>query len=501
MSRISVVSAARAYSAAEVREFDRVAIEAHGIPGIVLMKRAGAALWRYVRERFGPRSLVIACGKGNNAGDGYVVARLAADAGVRVRVVELADPPPDSANDAGAEARRWAHAGSATFETLADASLDGDVIIDALLGTGLSGSVRPRYAEAIERINASGVPVVAADLPSGLSADTGAVLGQAIRADATVSFIALKRGLFTGAGPEFAGEVVLDDLEVPEGVVDPAGGVALLRLGHSVAVPRRRRRDAHKNRFGHVLIIGGDTGMGGAAILAAEAALRTGAGLVSVATRAAHVAPLLARCPSAMVRPVEAAEDLGPLLERAGAVVVGPGIGRAAWGRGLLEAALAWRGPRVIDADALNLLPELDARLDAATLITPHPGEAARLLGVSNAAVQADRFAASANLVERLGAQVILKGAGTLVSGPAEETGIVLHGNPGMATAGMGDVLSGVCGALAAQYPDAHRAACVAACLHSAAADLVAAEHGEIGLNAHDVPAAVRRVVNGATPP
>ena len=518
MSRVSIDQVSRCYSAGEVREFDRVAIDERGVAGIVLMKRAGAALWRELQARYRPQRLDVFCGKGNNAGDGYVVARLAADAGVRTRVVEVGDSPP-STGDAG-RARAWAQAGAVQFERFGAATaVRADAVVDALLGTGLNGDVRAPYADAIERINAArretGVPVVAADLPSGLAADTGAPLGIAVVADVTVTFIALKRGLLTGAGVRLAGELILDDLDVPGGVVEASAGVELLRLGHSVDLPPVRPRDAHKNRFGHLLIVGGDAGMGGAVLLAAEAALRCGAGLVSVATRAAHVAPLLARCPSAMVRAIDSRRELGPMTERADAVVIGPGLGTEAWGEQMLDAVLACGLPVLLDADALTLIARDPARLEAhraARIITPHPGEAARLLGIANSEVGQDRFAAARRLAEGCRASVVLKGAGSLVTsvvGGVPRYGIVCHGNPGMATAGMGDVLSGTTGALLAQAAaagdpagdpaaalDTHRVAALAACVHAAAGDRAAAA-GEIGLNAHDLPPLLRTVLNG----
>jgi len=256
-----------------------------------------------------------------------------------------------------------------------------------------------------------------------------------------------------------------------------------------------RRRDAHKGDHGHVLCIGGESGAGGAVVLCAQAALRCGAGLVSVATRAAHVPALLARQPEAMAHAVEAAPALAPLLARADVVAVGPGLGQGAWGRAMLEAALGCGKPLVLDADALNLLAASPRALPADAVLTPHPGEAARLLGSDVAAVQSDREGAARVLAERLGAVVVLKGAGSLVAAPAREPRLVRAGNPGMATGGMGDVLTGVVAALRAQGLDAFDAASCGALLHAHAGDL-AARDGERGLLPTDLLPWLRRCAN-----
>lgn len=487
----------RLYSAAETRELDRRAIEEQGIPGIVLMRRAGAAAFAVLCRRWPQvRSITVFCGRGNNAGDGYVIAGLARSRGFEVQVLQVTDAA-DLSGDAG-RARDWAAGEGVVSEPFGAAcALRGDVLVDALLGTGIKGEVRPEFAAAVTAINDAGRPVLAVDLPSGLDADSGTVLGCAVRATATATFIGVKRGLLTGDGPDQAGELEFADLDLPDAVFDGPGapaGLALLTLGDGDLVLEPRARAAHKGRFGHVLVVGGDTGMGGAVAMAAEAALRTGAGLVSAATRSAHIPAILARTPEVMVRGVEQRGEVLPLLERASVMVLGPGLGTAPWGEQLFDAVLEARRPLVLDADGLNLLAARPERRGD-WVLTPHPGEAARLLGCTHGAVNGDRFGAARELQERYGGVVVLKGCGSIVAGPE---GLMLspYGNPGMATGGMGDVLSGVIGALLGQGLAPQRATALGVCLHGAAGDAAAAA-GSLGLAASDLAPHLRRLLDG----
>jgi NAD(P)H-hydrate epimerase len=480
----------RLYSGAETRRLDRIVIDEHGIAGIVLMKNAGRAAFDALTASWpGADELTIVCGKGNNAGDGYIVAGLAANQGLAVQLLQLG-PAAQLEGDAGL-ARDWALAQGVTV-TEVDAQtpeleLRGQVIVDALLGTGLAGPVRPGFALAIETLNADSRPVLAIDVPSGVCADTGRILGVAVEADVTVTFIGAKQGLFTGRAVDVRGRVIYADLEVPTSVMARERGVDVFDWPALRAAFGRRANSAYKNRFGHVLVLGGDLGMGGAVALAGEAALRCGAGLVSVVTREQHVGPLLARCPELMVLGAQHTAGVTDRLAMADVIAVGPGLGREAWGRELLDRALSMDKPCVVDADGLNLLAERDGALPSGSAITPHPGEAARLLGVSNDDVQADRFATVKRLAERYRTTALLKGAGTLVVAEnSDACGICLLGNPAMATAGMGDVLTGVVAGLAARMPAA-AAVPAAVCLHSAAADRVVAEQGERGLLASDI--------------
>lgn len=482
------------YTADQVRELDRRAIQGHGIPGYTLMQRAGAAALE-VLGRMWPRGRVLAvvCGPGNNGGDGYVLARLARAAGWEVRLAAVTDPGALQ-GDAARAWGDWRAAGGGVVSL--DAALEGcDVIVDALLGTGLGRPVEGAMAEAILRINAVGVPVLSLDIPSGLGADTGAVLGRAVRARATVTFIGLKLGLFTGEGREHGGEVHFDALAVPAAVY--AGMIPAAARADAAVLGRlpRRRRSAHKGDFGHVLVVGGAPGMPGAVRMAAEAAARVGAGLVSVATHAGHAAFIPLARPEVMAHGVTAPDDLDPLLERATVVAVGPGLGQGDWGRALLQRVLAWEGPRVLDADALNLLAGAPQRRGD-WVLTPHPGEAARLLGCTTARVQADRPAAAAALQARYGGVCVLKGSGTLVHDGRGLT-VCTGGNPGMASGGMGDVLTGVLAGGMAQGLAATpgETAVLGVCAHARAADMAAGE-GERGLLASDLIQRLRGVVN-----
>lgn len=489
------------FTASQVRELDRLAIENHGIPGLVLMKRAGRAALEALLSRWpSPQRITVYCGAGNNGGDGYIVAALAQRKGIPVQVIQVA--PPERLTGDAREAMEYAVAEQVPMMAWsAGAGPVEGVIVDALLGTGLRGHVRGDSAAAIATINACGLPVVAVDIPSGLCADTGIALGDCVQADVTVSFVGLKRGLCTAHGPAACGELVFDDLQIPAEVYrdrDPS----LVRLDWQLlkGVLKPRRADAHKGLFGHVMVIGGDIGYGGAVAMAAEAALASGAGLVSVATRPEHVSAVLARCPEVMAVGVTSGQSLEPWLSRPTVLVIGPGLGRSPWSEQMLQKAAATGLPMVVDADALNIVAEGRVAAGAETrhwLITPHPGEAARLLGIGNGEVQGDRFGALEKLGERFHGPVILKGAGTLVAVPGEATGLCPYGNPGMSVGGMGDVLSGVLGGLLAQGLPLGEAARLGTCVHSLAADVAVKPFGERGLRATDLMAPLRALLNG----
>lgn len=481
------------YTADEVYALDAAAI-AGGIPSIQLMKRAGRAAFELLLERFPATELIsIYCGAGNNGGDGYVVAALAAQRLIPVQVIQLS--APEKLAGAARQAYEFAVQEGVQMQPFAQATAPaGGVIVDALLGIGLRGAPANEFAQAIEQINQSRLPVLALDIPSGLNADTGAVASVAVAAQLTLSFIALKRGLLTGRGPAMSGELVLANLDVPaiayEAVVPK---VERLELNGLLELLSPRAADAHKGDFGHVMVIGGDTGFGGAALMAAEAAARTGAGNVSVATRPEHVAAILARRPEVMACGVVSGQELEPLLARPTLLVVGPGLGRSPWSEQMLQQAVKSGLPLVLDADALNILaegrviPVASQQQHSPWLLTPHPAEAARLLGLTTAEVQADRFAAVQAISERYNASVILKGAGSLVAAAGGVIGLVADGNPGMASGGMGDVLSGILGGLMAQGLSATDAARLGSVVHACAADLAAEDQGQRSLLATDL--------------
>lgn len=485
------------YTAEQTRALDHCAIHEHNIPGITLMARAAEVAFRYLLETWPePEVLQVLCGTGNNGGDGFLIADLAYKRGIETTVIQLGDPGKIGGD--ALLARQQALANGVRMVPFADAVVTPDgVIVDAMLGTGLGGDVRGDYVAAIDTVNASGAPVLAVDIPSGLCSDTGRVLGVAVKADLTVTFIGLKRGLFTLQAPDYTGAVQFSDLAVPPDVYATVPADCC-RLELELLLERLATRPAtaHKGLYGTVLVVGGDYGMAGAASLAAEAALRCGAGLVRVATRPEHVAALVARTPEAMAQGVSSDDDFTPLLEAADVLVVGPGLGQSPWSEQLLRRALASAKPAVIDADALNLLAGGvlgDLALSGTRVLTPHPGEAARLLGCSTAKVQADRFAAVSDLQRQYGGVVLLKGNGTLITA-GEKILLSDYGNPGMASGGMGDVLSGVIGALLAQHLAPVEAAALGVCLHGAAAD-IAAEQGQRGLVATDLMPGLRSLL------
>ena len=458
----------RVYTGTEARALDRRAIDGFGIPGIRLMRRAGAAAFAALRERWPAAcGITVVCGSGNNGGDGYVVAGLARDAGFEVQVVALADPGKLT-GDAGT-AYRFAECRVGPVALgWRDGRIAGDVVVDALLGTGARGEMRAGFQDAIDRINAAGKPVLALDVPSGVNADTGGLLTRKpIRADVTVTFVAVKLGLVTGEAVDAVGDIVFDDLDVPADVYENAGIAALDGGALSSLV---RSPGAHKGDLGRLLIVGGEADMGGAVLLAGEAALRTGAGLVSIATRDVNRTAVLARRPELMVRATATPADIEDLLARATAVAVGPGLGQGEWGRELLAACARADKPLVVDADGLNVVAGLGVPLPAGTVITPHPGEAGRLLGETSAWIQAHRPQAVAKLSAH-GKVAVLKGAGSLLAEDGELRAICLLGNAGMATAGSGDVLTGIVGALLARGLAPATAAELGVWLHARAGD------------------------------
>jgi len=484
------------YRAELTREMDRLAIEEFGVSANILMERAGEAAFSLLRTRW-PQAVRIAvmCGSGNNAGDGFVIARLAREQQLEVTVFQVGDASHVS-GDALVAMQRMQGGDLSAIPYAAQSLEEFDVVVDALLGTGLSGEVRAPYLAAIHAINQCGTAVLAVDVPSGLNADSGMPCGAAVQADCSVSFIGLKQGMFCGAGPDYCGEVVFEDLSIPSEIYQRVPPSAQrLNLPQLSTILKPRLRQTHKGNHGHVLLVGGNNGMLGAVRLAGEAALRTGAGLVSVATRSAHAAHVSAQRAELMSQGIEMPEELKALVAKATVIAIGPGLGQDDWARVMLSVVVASELPLVVDADALNLLSRIEPSRHN-WILTPHPGEAARLLKCSVDQIQQDRFVAVEQLVEKFQATVVLKGAGTLVMAPTLVPGICSAGNPGMATAGMGDVLTGVIAALVAQGLSLHDAARLGVCVHAGAADLAVRGIGERGLLAGDLMAPIRRLVN-----
>jgi len=513
-------------TAAQMREMDRRTIEDYGVPSLVLMENSALRVVDVIAERFGPlrgKRVGVVCGKGNNGGDGLAVARhLATRFGAEVEVWLAADPQALT-GDAAANFKMAVRFGLNFLASDAPQVKGGaELIVDALLGTGIRGGVTGEYAEVISAMNGAGCPVIAVDVPSGLDADTGKVEGACVRAALTVTFALPKVGLMVYPGAEYVGELVVADIGMPRQVMAADDVLVSATEFTDVAgwLPRRvNGRDSNKGQFGHVTVFAGSAGFVGAPCLTAEAAARAGAGLVTLAVPEGIQGALMARVSSVvMTRGLAqtaagtfaqpAVEAALALAARGTAAALGPGLG----GPDSEETRLFVREfvagcpvPLVIDADALNCLalePDRGASVvrgrPAATVLTPHPGEMGRLLGTDTGAVQADRRAAAEQAASDYGCPVLLKGARTLIAYPDGRLAVNTTSNPGMATGGSGDVLSGVIAALLAAKLEAWEAAAAGAFLHGLAGDFAAAgQGGPAGLIATDLinhlPAAIAR--------
>jgi NAD(P)H-hydrate epimerase len=500
------------YLAKDVRELDRFAIEECRVDGFDLMSKAARFAFHTLIESWPESdSLVVLCGSGNNAGDGYIMASLAFKRGMQVNVL-YASPPEKLKGDAlkaFQQCQELAVPCQAynTEQFLKLITPKECIIVDALLGTGLNTTVGGIYAEIIETTNSQARSVFAVDIPSGLCANSGQQMGIAIRAQVTATFIGLKLGLFTGEGREYAGKICYSDLGLPENILhhqEPAA--KRLDLSHLLANVEPRQRTAHKGHCGHVMIIGGNTGYGGAVMLASKAAARIGAGLISVITQPEHRTPLLASTPEVMVHCPESLTDIQVLLSKANVIVIGPGLGINAWSQKMLYAALSSQKPLVLDADALNLISEnshfrtmletLEHTIKDTYVFTPHPGEAARLLETDTKTIQYNRLESLQILRKKLGGNIVLKGSGSLIMTHQNQISVCPYGNPGMASGGMGDVLSGIIGSLIAQGFDAGFALELSVALHARAADISTEQDGERGLLASDLIPVARSLLN-----
>ena len=509
------------FTAAEMRALDARAIGALGIPGPRLMEQAGRGAAEVIAREWAPirgKRVVILCGKGNNGGDGFVVARHLKAKGARVRAL-LVGSRVEVGGDAAQALARWR---GRIDEVRGDGravstALDGaDVIVDALLGTGLAGPVHGPVADVIDRINVaagrSRRAVVALDLPSGLGSDGGALLGSCVRATLTVTFAGYKRSLLLYPAAEQAGRVVVVPIGIPEAEVGRGLTTFLIDDGDVAGYFPKRKRDAHKGTYGHLLVVAGSLGKSGAAGLAGRAALRTGVGLCTAAT-AASQQPIVAAAAlelmtealpetAALSIAFKAKERVLELATQRDAVALGPGLSLDPESQALARALVAEVDrPMVVDADALSALAgHLDLLDDAPAprVLTPHPGEMARMLGASVADVQADRIETVREFCVGHRVHLVLKGARSVLGGPDGRVFINATGNPGMATGGSGDVLTGMIGALLARRFDplaALQAGCV---LHGLAGDLAAADRGEEGLVATDIIEAIPGALNPA---
>lgn len=503
-----------------MRELDRTAIEDMGIPGIVLMENAGLrvveVIEKYFDHQVAGKRIAVFAGKGNNGGDGLVIARHLVNKKARVKVYLLADPEAFT-GDAATNMAIISKMNVPIYRLQEESSLTrmqialkcADMVVDAIFGTGFRGSPRGIAGQVIKEINAAGVPVLSVDIPSGLEADTGKVKGECIKADITVTFGLPKLGLLVEPGASVTGKLVVGDISIPESVIDRAGlNMEMLTCDWCRQQLPKRQATGHKGTYGHVLVIGGSNGMTGAPVLAAQAALKSGAGLVTVAVPRSLQHLVAAQVPEALTKGLpetenevfsqEALDDLLSLISKATAVVIGPGISREETVKSLLAAMLPKvYKPAVIDADALTLIAELnDVTLPRNVVLTPHPGEMARLLHCSTGQVQGDRLAAVRQAAEKYRATTILKGARSLIATPEGDLYINTTGNPGMATGGSGDVLAGMVGALLAQGLTLDKASAAAAFIHGWAGDEAVKETGEMGLVAGDLVRYIPKVLH-----
>ncbi len=485
------------YSAAQTRDLDALCIADEKISGYSLMQRAGQAAFNAIIKCWPDiKSMTVVCGIGNNGGDGYVIAQLAIEHEIYVNLIQLGDLSNQSGD--ASLARQALEKISTNMEPFNHQQFDSDLIVDAIFGTGLTREVGDDWAKAITAINRSNCPIVAIDIPSGLHADTGSILGCAVNADTTVTFIGRKQGLYTGEGKQLCGEILFEDLNVSHHVTQKIDPASYCIDALSGPLLEKRLANSHKKDFGHVLLVGGAPGMRGAIQLAAHAALRSGAGLVTVATHPDHAAYFNIAIPEIMVLGIDNQNDLHSLMDRADTIVIGPGLGQTQWSKELFSRAVSGDHPLVVDADALNILATQKLKRDN-WILTPHPGEASRLLGTSPSEIQSDRYGMAKKIQNNYGGVCVLKGSGTIIH-DNDKTMVCPFGNPGMATAGMGDVLAGVLGSVIGQSRSYKlplgEVAAFAVSLHSLAGDRASIAGGEKGLMASDLIPYLRLLIN-----
>ncbi len=484
------------YQTQQIRELERLAMERFNLTGWMMMQRAGKAACDYLQRRWPQaKNVTVFCGNGNNGGDGYMLAANAKERGLNVNILQVGqiETHKEEARQALSACK---NANIPIFPFNEKENLHHpDVIVDAICGIGIHDLLRDETLAAIRKMQRIKSPILSLDIPTGIDADTGEVLGMAVHASATITFIGLKLGLLTGSGIAYTGDLLCHDLQLPMDIYAHVEPVAeKITLSAYAAFLKPRTRDWHKGLSGHVVVVGGEMGYSGAARMAAEAALRVGAGLVSVATREEHAALLNQDCPEIMCHGIETTEQLDQLLQKATVIILGTGLGQTEWSKKMYEQVMKYPQPKIIDADGLNLLAMQNTHQEN-WILTPHPGEAARLLQTSSQQIQKDRLHAIREINKRYGGVCVLKGAGSLVLSAHTLPGLCDKGNPGMATAGMGDVLSGVIGGLVAQNIPLSDAAKLGVCLHALAGDL-AAKEGERGMLAMDLMPYLRKLSN-----
>lgn len=500
----------KAVTAETMQQLDHQTIEQYGIPGLELMERAGRHVAEIVLSRFagtGSRSALVFAGKGNNGGDGFVVARLLAASGWSVSLVILT-LPGEFTGDAKKNLDRIPPSvdtlvfSESSGDMLLKLAKNNDVIIDAIFGTGLKSAPTGIYAEAVEIINSSGRPVVAVDIASGVDATSGKTCGVVVKASITVTFGAAKLGHILYPGAEYAGEIIVTDIGIPVELLGKAPFIEYIDKEFASTLIKGRSKTAHKGSYGHTLIIAGSCGKSGAAAMAANSAMRSGAGLVTLAvpcsihqvvelkTTEAMTVPLMETLSGTLA--LNSLEKIRELLAGKDVVAIGPGLGLHDETKKVAREIVATAGlPLIIDADAINAVAEdiscLRASLSPALILTPHPGEMARLTGISITEIESDRIKAASCFAKGHNCYLLLKGARTVIAAPDGRLAINGSGNPGMASGGMGDVLTGVIAALLGQGYEPFDACCLGAFCHGFSGDISAGEKGEIGMIATDL--------------
>ncbi|MEP1447884.1 MAG: NAD(P)H-hydrate dehydratase [Paraglaciecola sp.] len=496
-------------SSEQVKLLESKAAQMAGCSMFELMQRAGdTAFQKLIQYWPNAQNIIVVAGNGNNAGDGYVLAKLALNNGMRAIVV-CQDPNKALQGVAKQAQSQWNDAGGLTLKFTEQDFSKFDVIVDALLGTGVQGEVKPNFQTVIQKMNLSKQPVLSIDLPSGMNANTGEALPISVIADVTVSFIAVKPGLVTGVGKETCGKLSFADLRIASEFFGIAQSTAQLVDWKALQPIKPRTENANKGSFGKLLCIGGNQGMGGAIRLSAEAALRCGTGLVKVYCHSASCLAIASGRPEIMI----VDKDLETALQWCSGIIIGPGLGQDPWAQQQFNDVMTYLKkqpkPLVIDADGLNVLAtksDTKALLDTFTqlpalILTPHPGEASRLLGCNIPQIENNRYLASKTISQKFNAICVLKGAGTIIQSnspnPKDRCWVCTGGNPGMATAGMGDLLTGVIGSFLAQGMYSDQAAVYAVSAHAEAADRIALQFGQRGMIATDLFQPLRAIVNG----
>ncbi|MCW8335702.1 NAD(P)H-hydrate dehydratase [Vibrio paucivorans] len=486
---------ARFYTAQQVKSGEQKAAKDCQVEMYALMERAGLAVFQTIKRQFpSARRVLVCCGGGNNGGDGYVVARMLLEAGVKVELWSAVDIEKLT-GDAKSAYQAYISAGGRVEKPALAIVSDVELIVDAILRTGLTGEVRVAQRSLIELINAHSAKVISVDIPSGLCADTGSVLGVAIEAFYTVTFIGMKQGLVTGQARNHTGKFVYDGLGVSETFhrQNVPATLAIDSRCWQSSLPKRKPA-SHKSTHGKVALIGGEQGFSGAIILSGNASARSGAGLTAVLTNEVSIVPMLNHCPEVMVSNWQSMAFVAKRVDWSDAIALGPGLSTSNHARSLFELVRRYDKAKVLDADALTLLAENPFK-DDNRILTPHPGEAARLLACSIKEVESNRFQAVTQLQQIYGGVIVLKGAGTLVH-DGQTIYVCTAGNAGMGSGGMGDVLTGVIVSLLAQGMSLSDAALTGVQLHSVAADELATEFGSRGLLASDLIPAIRRLMN-----